>query len=100
MVKTKTLMKSLLCLSFLLPFSSLEADYSYPIAGASPWQRPENAPKIEWVQHKQRWYKHALTGINKPYPRSIYFLDNQGNWYTPFNRPGMLPPYDSRNWHQ
>ena len=73
---------------------------AYPIAGTTPWQRPEGAPVIEWVRHDQAWFQHALTGISPPYPRSLFFLDNQGNWYTPFNRPGMLPPYDIRGWHR
>ena len=72
----------------------------YPVAGTTPWQRPAGAPTIEWVHHDRSWYQRALTGISPPYPRSLYFLDNQGNWYTPFNHPGMLPPYDIRGWHQ
>jgi hypothetical protein len=76
------------------------AEGTYPVAGTTPWQRPAGAPVIEWVRHDQGWYEHALTGISPPYPRSLYFLDNQGNWYTPFNRPGMLPPYDIRGWHR
>ena len=76
------------------------AEGTYPIAGTTPWQRPAGAPVIEWVQHDKAWYAHALTGISRPYPRSLYFLDNQGNWYTPFNRPGMWPPYDIRGWHR
>ena len=71
----------------------------YPIAGVTPWERPAGAPVIEWVRHDQSWYARALTGIAKPWPRSLYFLENQGNWYTPFNHPGMLPPYDIRGWH-
>ncbi len=72
----------------------------YPIAGLEPSQRPQGAPIIEWVKHDQSWYQHALTGIQAPYPSSLYFLDNQGNWYTPFNRPGMTGRYDLRGWHQ
>lgn len=75
------------------------ADRDYPIAGITPWQRPEGAPVIEWVQHDRAWYEKSLTGIPAPYPRSLYFLDNQGYWHTPFNQPGMLPPYDLRGWH-
>ena len=69
---------------------------AYPIAGISPERRPDNAPVIEWVQHDKAWYQHALTGIEPPYPRSLYFLDNQGYWYTPFNHPGMRGYYDLR----
>ena len=80
--------------------SAVESNPSYPIAGIAPQQRPANAPTIEWVQHDHAWFKHALTGVKPPYPHSLYFLDNQGNWYTPFSRPGMNPPYDLRGWHQ
>jgi hypothetical protein len=38
--------------------------------------------------------------VSQPYPASLRFLEDQGNWYTPFNRPGMLPPYDIRGWHR
>lgn len=72
----------------------------YPVAGVNPSQRPANAPVIEWTQHNQAWFQKALTGINTPYPPSLYFLDNQGNWYTPFTRPGMTNRYDLRGWHQ
>ncbi len=83
-----------------LTASITHAEGKYPIAGTTPWQRPVGAPVIEWVQHDKAWFENALTGISPPYPRSLYFLDNQGNWYTPFNRPGMLPPYDIRGWHK
>lgn len=76
------------------------ANAQYPIAGLTPDQRPLGAPVIEWVQHDKAWFEHALTGIQPPYPRSLYFLDNQGNWYTPFNGPGMLGYYDLRGWHR
>ncbi|MCU7937801.1 MAG: hypothetical protein KZQ64_04960 [gamma proteobacterium symbiont of Bathyaustriella thionipta] len=72
----------------------------YPVAGVAPSQRPAGAPVMEWVQHNQAWYKYALTGVDAPYPKSLYFLDNQGDWYTPFNRTGMTGPYDIRGWHR
>ena len=28
------------------------------------------------------------------------FLEDQGNWYTPFNHPGMTGRYDIRGWHR
>ncbi|MCU7816074.1 MAG: hypothetical protein KZQ81_12945 [Candidatus Thiodiazotropha sp. (ex Rostrolucina anterorostrata)] len=77
--------------------ASVIADY--PIAGIQPSLRPSGAPIIEWVNNDKAWYQHALTGIQQPYPRSLYFLDNQGNWYTPFNHPGMTGSYDLRGWH-
>lgn len=90
-----------LSLFFMLPTAhSAEAALNYPIAGTTPWQRPEGAPALEWVKREQEWFQESLTGINRPYPRSLYFLDNQGNWYTPFVQQGMLPPYDLRGWHR
>lgn len=72
----------------------------YPIAGTAPYQRPEGAPTITAVDHTEAWRDQALTGVSKPYPASLGFLNDQGNWYTPFNTPGMFPPYDIRGWHK
>lgn len=72
----------------------------YPIAGTAPWQRPAGAPQITAVHHTSDWYTHALHGVSRPYPYSLRFLEDQGNWHTPFNRPGMPRPYDIRGWHQ
>ena len=73
---------------------------TYPIAGLHPDLRPAGAPVIEWVQHDKAWYERALTGINRPYPQSLSFLDNQGYWYTPFIHPGMSGYYDIRGWYR
>ena len=81
-------------------FFSYTSLAGYPIAGIEPSQRPQGAPLIEWVRRDESWFQHALTGIQPPYPRSLYFLDNQGYWHTPFNQPGMTGPYDLRGWHQ
>ena len=70
------------------------------VAGSTPWQRPAGAPVIDSVDHDSAWFRHALTGISRPYPASLRFLDDQGNWHTPFNRPGMTERYDIRGWHQ
>lgn len=86
--------------ALFLSFAALSVSADYPIAGIEPSQRPLNAPVIEWVRHDESWYRYALTGIQPPYPRSLYFLDNQGDWYTPFNRPGMTGRYDIRGWHR
>jgi len=83
-----------------LASSLASAGSEYPVAGSEPSQRPQGAPVIEWVKHDKQWYEEALTGINQPYPRSLWFLDSQGNWYTPFTRPGMPAPYDLRGWHE
>ena len=83
---------------FLLMAQASSADY--PIAGIEPSKRPEGAPTIDWVSHDRAWYEAALTGVQQPYPQSLFFLDNQGDWYTPFSRPGMTGRYDLRGWHQ
>jgi hypothetical protein len=70
------------------------------IAGLKPDQRPEDAPLITEASKDHAWYAKALTGISQPFPNSLRFLDDQGNWYTPFNRPGMTGRYDIRGWHQ
>ena len=71
----------------------------YPIAGLNPDQRPAGAPVIAGVNKDGAWYRQALNGIAPPYPDSLRFLENQGNWYTPFIHPGMSAPYDIRGWH-
>jgi|GEM_PF-1922492 len=78
-------------------WASAEVGY---IAGTRPWERPEQAPRIAEVHHDAAWYQHALTGVVPPYPASLRFLEDEGNWYTPFNHPGMFPPYDIRGWHR
>ncbi len=92
-------MITLLLVSTAITLSSLSALADYPIAGLNPGQRPQGAPVIEWVNHDKAWYQHALTGVLTPYPRTLIFLDHQGDWSTPFNRPGMRGPYDIRGWH-
>lgn len=71
----------------------------YPIAGTQPFQRPAGGPVIREVQRPQGWYTRALTGVSQPYPSSLRFLEDQGNWYTPFIHPGMTGRYDIRGWH-
>lgn len=99
-ISTFTATAALTLLTVCSTSSLVSAESEYPIAGSQPSQRPQGAPVIEWVQHDKRWYEEALTGINQPYPRSLWFLDSQGNWYTPFNRPGMPAPYDLRGWYE
>ncbi|MCA0405856.1 MAG: hypothetical protein LCH39_06875 [Proteobacteria bacterium] len=69
------------------------------VGGVTPWERPASAPRIIEVKHDQTWYRRALTGVSQPYPASLGFLDHQGDWYTPFIRPGMPGFYDLRRWH-
>ena len=69
------------------------------VAGTSPAERPAGAPTITTVTRAEQWYQRALTGVAPPYPSSLRFLEDQGEWYTPFNHPGMTGPYDIRRWH-
>lgn len=75
------------------------ADGHY-IAGLKPSQRPEGAPTIGQVYKGDAWYRKALTGVISPFPYSLRFLEDQGHWHTPFNRPGMTGRYDIRGWHK
>ena len=70
------------------------------IAGVQPDSRPAAAPKIERYEKPAGWLDRAARGIEKPYPESLKFLDDQGAWYTPFTRPGMTGPYDIRHLHR
>ena len=90
-----------LVFGLLTGLSAMACDAAdYPIAGLRPDARPANAPVISAVNHDDAWLRVALTGIDHMYPTSFRFLDDQGNWYTPFNRPGMTGRYDIRGWHQ
>ena len=71
-----------------------------PVAGTAPDRRPDGAPVIARLEHDGAWFRRALTGVERPYPWSLRFLDDQGAWHTPFNRPGMTGPYDIRGWHR
>ena len=70
------------------------------VSGVQPDRRPATAPRLMVAMHPQAWYVRAVRGVVAPYPQSLFFLDNQGDWYTPFNRPGMPGPYDIRGWHK
>lgn len=78
----------------LAPASAME---TYPVAGLTPWQRPSHAPRIDTAMPFD--LRAATRGIAPPALPGLAFLDNQGNWYTPFNHPGMTGPYDLRDWH-
>lgn len=66
------------------------------IAGLEPDQRPAGAPSVTTTTSDA----NALHGVIKPVPENVEkFMKDQGNWYTPFTRPGMPGPYDIRGWH-
>lgn len=69
------------------------------IAGTAPSQRPD-AAVITQVDHGPEWFEQALTGVSEPYPESLHWLDDQGEWFNPFIHPGMTGPYDIRGWHK
>ncbi|MCP8940221.1 hypothetical protein NK718_16975 [Alsobacter sp. SYSU M60028] len=64
----------------------------------NPDRRPEGAPTIKSVQHDAAWRARFYKGVAQPYPPGLGEAD-QGDWFTPFNRPGATPPYDLRGWH-
>jgi hypothetical protein len=69
------------------------------VAGTTPDRRPEGAPRLQSNDKSPQWYASALAGVDKPYPASLKFLDDQGGWYSPFTRPGMPGRYDIRGLH-
>jgi hypothetical protein len=71
---------------------------SPPIAGLQPDRRPA-APVVTDVARNESWYARAFTGVEQPYPWSLRFINDQGNWHNPFTTPGMTGPYDIRRWH-
>ncbi len=72
---------------------------SLPVAGTAPDRRPEGAPRVERFEPDAAWLARFHYGVSEPLPPHLGARD-QGAWYTPFNRPGMLPPYDLRGWHE
>lgn len=69
------------------------------IAGLEPDRRPADAPVITEFPKDPNWYRRALQGINPPYSNSLRFLEDQGAWYTPFDRPNATGRYDIRGLH-
>lgn len=70
----------------------------YPIAGVHPERRPDGAPSIREFVRPTGWQERFFFGVAKPVPSSLSWAADQGAWFTPFNRQGMSPPYDIRNW--
>lgn len=84
-------------LSILLPaLAWATCAGAYPVAGTAPHQRPAGAPGVTATVPEP----NAMHGVTQPVPESIdRFMKDQGNWHTPFTRPGMPGPYDIRGWH-
>lgn len=70
------------------------------VAGTRPDARPDGAPRMQAVARDAGWMARATAGVVEPHPSSLKFLNDQGNWYTPFDRPGMPGPYDIRRLHR
>jgi hypothetical protein len=87
--------------SAMLPSSSAATPgNSLPyVAGMAPHQRPANAPAIREFKQTPEWRQTAMQGISEPVPASLKFLNDQGAWYTPFDRAGMPGYYDLRQMH-
>jgi len=89
----------LMLVAFFLAVPAHADDSAYLVAGEKPDARPEGAPRLLTYTKGPDWYARALTGVTRPYPMSLRFLEDQGAWHTPFTVPGMTGPYDIRNWH-
>lgn len=86
-------------LTLIISAGSAEAAAGSPaLAGLKPDQRPA-APVVREVVKTDDWYRRAFTGVEQPYPWSLQFIHQQGNWHNPFMAPGMTGPYDLRGWH-
>lgn len=83
-----------LAVTTTVPGSAARADQV--IAGLRPFERPSSAPTMKDVVRHPGWFEIATKGISEPLPKSLKFLHDQGNWYSPFGRPGMIGPYDIR----
>lgn len=81
----------------LVPAAAAENPF---IAGTTPDQRPQGAPKITQFSQDPQEKALALKGVTAPYPPSLGFVEHQEAWYTPISRRGMLPPYDLRGLHE
>jgi hypothetical protein len=75
------------------------AESATAIAGLAPFERPAGAPRMTVTSPADTPGGQALHGVSQPVPSSLKFLRDQGNWYTPFDRPGMPAPYDIRGWY-
>ncbi|MDP1651323.1 MAG: hypothetical protein Q8L56_01220 [Rhodocyclaceae bacterium] len=75
------------------------ASPSPPVAGLQPDRRPA-LPVIDDVARPAEWYQRAFSGVETPYPWTLRFVNDQGNWHNPFMAPGMTGRYDIRGWHR
>lgn len=88
------------CYPLLGSASGTDAADVHFISGIAPDQRPANASVITQFQKDRAWYRQALNGVSMPYPKSLSFLEDQGAWYTPFDRSNVPGRYDIRGLYQ
>lgn len=83
-----------------LSLPSSGADFAtMAMAGLTPYERPAGAPAVKSVSRTPEQTARGTAGIGQPMPPGIEWLKDQGAWYTPFERPGMVGYYDLRGWH-
>ncbi|MCB1505188.1 MAG: hypothetical protein KDJ47_09445 [Hyphomicrobiaceae bacterium] len=97
-MKVANFMAAFAWIAVLAGIGSAHAEIGF-VAGTAPDQRPKGDPTITQQGLSSDQRADALRGVTKPYPNSLNFLDDQGNWYTPFAHPGMTGPYDIRHLH-
>jgi hypothetical protein len=95
-MKCKAWVGGVMAIAWVASFGVVAAADSEFVAGTKPYQRPANAPRIGQMKKTAQWYAQALQGVSEPYPASLRFLEDQGAWYTPFNRPNVTGRYDIR----
>lgn len=82
-----------------MPTIALTQEQGIFVSGLRPFERPANAPRVSDQNKDQDWYVEALHGVIQPYPYNLRFLEDQGEWFSPFLRAGMTGRYDLRGWH-
>lgn len=68
------------------------------VAGFRPYERPVGYPVVVGYEGLDRWKEQAVRGLGQPVV-GLKFMDDQGAWYTPFNRANLLGRYDLRGLH-
>ena len=83
-----------------LAFSAVgvAAQETVVIAGFRPDMRPAGYPVVVRFEGLEGWKEQAVRGLGQPVV-GVKFLDDQGAWYTPFNRANLLGRYDLRGLH-
>jgi len=82
----------------LLSMAGVAAQETAAIAGFRPYERPVGYPVVVRYEGLDRWKEQAVRGLGQPVV-GLKFMDDQGAWYTPFNRANLLGRYDLRGLH-